>query len=504
MKSIKDFSLVTLGFICLFISVYRLNNVNRKEISWDVLGYYLYLPSTFIYHQPLLRDIGWLEKINKEKDLAGTLYMVSSNDKGEPIYFFLMGMALFFLPFFFLGHILALLSGFPADGFSPPYQYAMVIGGIFYTIIGLIFLRKILKHFFSEGITSLVLLIVVFGTNYIHHFTLKDLETGPVLFMLVSILLWHTIQWHQEPKRRYLIIIGSSLVLVGLVKPSELCVILLPLLWNVYSWSTLKEKFRLFYLNRKDLLITALICLCIAIPQMAYWLIRTGHLFYDSYKNPGVGLDFLSPHIIDVLFSYRKGWLVYTPVMIFALAGFYFLYKENRKLFPALIAYFLVSFYLIASWTEWWYGSAFSNRPLITVYPVLSICLGYCLLGLQKKGTTIKAIAGAVIVMLVMLNQFQWWQLKHYILDPYRTTKAYYWATFLKTSVQDSDKELLLVNRSFTGNNLFDHREQYVQTVLKVQDWKNIKNDNVSPKNDSNYFYRLSFGEEYFPFFEMP
>ena len=495
MKTLKHLSFITLGLICLFISFYRLNNVNEKEISWDVLGYYLYLPSTFIYHEPLLKDIGWLEKINKEKDLAGTLYMVSSNDEGKPIYFFLMGMALFYLPFFFIGHVSASLLGFPPDGFSLPYQYAMVVGGIIYTIIGLIFLRKILKHFFSEGISSLVMLILVFGTNYIHHLTLKNLETGTVLFMLASIIIWYTIKWHQNQKTKYLIIIGSSITLAGLVKPSEIIIILLPLLWNVYSIQSFKEKLRLIAINRKAVLITAIISLLIALPQISYWLIRTGHLFYDSYKNPGVGLDFLSPHIAEVLISYRKGWLLYTPVMIFALIGFYFLYKNNRKIFPALITYFVVSFYVIASWSEWWYGSSFSIRPLITVYPVLAICLGYFLLQVQKEKTILKALIGSVIVLLMLLNQFQWWQLKNNILEPYRTTKAYYWATFLKTSVTDTDKELLLVNRSFTGFTLFDHKEKYAQSILKEQD---------SSKNDSNQFYTLSPDQEYLPFFEKP
>ena len=81
--------------------------------------------------------------MNDEKHLADTLYMISSNEEGEPMYFFLMGSAILYLPFFFLGHYSAYQFGFPMDGFSLPYQYSLVVGGIFYTIIGLIFFRKI-------------------------------------------------------------------------------------------------------------------------------------------------------------------------------------------------------------------------------------------------------------------------------------------------------------------------------------------------------------------------
>ena len=316
MKIFSRFSLVTLIVTCSFISIYRINVVQKDEISWDVLGYYLYLPATFIHHDPMLHDISWLKQVNEEKKLTGTLYMVSSNDQGEPMYFFLMGMALFYLPFFFAGSAVASVLGYPVDGFSLPYQYMLVIGAIFYTIIGLIFLRKILRRFFSEWISSLVMIIIVFGTNYINHLTIKDLETVNVLFMLVTIIVWNTIKWHENYKSKHLIAIGVSIAFIGLVKPSEIFVFIIPLLWKVSSFKEFGKKLILFWEHRKTVLITIGIIIIIALPQMLYWHAKTGSFIYDSYKNPGVGLDFFSAHIINTLFSYRKGWLLYTPIMI--------------------------------------------------------------------------------------------------------------------------------------------------------------------------------------------
>jgi hypothetical protein len=460
MKPSKQVSLLVLIVIGIIVSLYRITHVSRAETSWDVLGYYLPLPACFIYHDPMLTKTDWLTKVNDERKLTGTLYMVSTNDKGEPMYFFLFGMALFYLPFFFIGHIFASLSGI-ADGFSLPYQYSLVIGGILYTLIGLFYLRKNLRYFFSERITAIVMLIIVFSTNYIHHMTLKDLETVNVIFMLMNIILWNTIKWHENQKFRYLVALGVAISLMGLVKPSEIIIVLLPLLWNVKSWETFKGKILLIFENWKQLVITLIICLLIVLPQFLYWYAKTGSLIYDSYKNPGIGLDFSSPHIINALFSYRKGWLLYTPVMIFSFIGFYFIYKENKKILLALAGYFLVSFYIISCWTEWWYGAGFSNRPLIAIYPVLGISLGYFLQYLNKKGKIIKSIFIAILLFFTFLNQFQWWQLKHYILDPYRTTKKYYWATFLRSSVPDNANKFLLVNRDFSGKMSFDNRSEY-------------------------------------------
>lgn len=501
MKSIKSISIVALVLICSFISIYRITHVTNKEISWDILGYYLYLPATFIYDQPMLNDITWLQQINAEKDLTGTLYMVSSNDEGQPMYFFLMGMSLFYLPFFLIGHAFAGLLGFPMDGFSTPYQYALVVGGIIYTIIGLIFLRKNLRSFFSENISAIIMIIIVFATNYIHHLTDKNLETVNMLFMLVNIILWNTIKWHENQKFKNLLAIGIGVTLMVLVKPSEVFVVLLPLLWNITSFETFKQKLSLLWTKRKSILYVIGICFLLVLPQLTYWYMKTGHILYDSYKNPGVGLDVFSPHIINILFSYRKGWLLYTPVMVFALIGWYFLYKQNRKIFLAAATYFFVSFYVMSSWSEWWYGAAFSGRAFITLYPVLAICLGYFLLYLKDRKLIFKIAFSAIVIFFIFLNQFQWWQLKHFILDPYRTTKEYYWAMFLKTSVTDSDKELLMVYRDFKGKTEFSNTEDYQKSVLVDDKFDETGKKGIQTEN-GNSFYRISEDQEFYLIFE--
>ena len=497
MRLFKNTSFSTLLIIIAILSVYRISNVNNKEISWDVLGYYLPLPATFIHNDPMLNNIDWLKAVNKEKKLTGTLYMVSSNDEGEPMYFFLLGMAIFYLPFFFMGHFSSFLLGMPTDGFSPPYQYALVIGSIIYTIIGLYYLRKILLSFFSEKISSIILITTVFATNYIHHLTLKDLETVNILFMLVSIIVWFTIKWHKEQKIKHLIIIVASITLIALVKPSEIVVLLIPLFWNVTSKETLRSKIDLISKYRTQFFIAIGISIIIASPQIIYWILKTGMPLYDSYKNPGIGLDIFSPHILDGLFSYRKGWLVYTPIMFFYLFGFIPMFKENKKIFFAIIIYFLVSFYIISSWSEWWYGAGFSNRPLITTYPLLSISLGYFILYIQKKSTLVKTSIVILILFFTFLNQFQWWQLKNYILDTSRTTKEYYWATFLKTSVTPEQKKLLLIERDFSGKMSFVNKKDYHSSIIETNDFEDANDPNILTDSLNNKYYQFLADQEF-------
>ncbi|MCX6258688.1 MAG: glycosyltransferase family 39 protein [Bacteroidia bacterium] len=493
----KKGSIITIVLICLALTLYKISITGKKEISWDTFGYYLYLPATFIHHDPMLNNIEWVNKINSKYELTGTLYMISSNDKGEPMYFFLMGMALFYLPFFITGHCISYLSGYPADGFSLPYQYSLGIGMIIYTILGLIFLRKILRHYFGEITTATVLLLIVCGTNYIHHLTVKNTEPVNVLFMLVCIVVWCSVKWCESYKNRYIYFIGIASVLMILIKPSEFIVLLIPVLWGISSYESLKVKISHFFSNYGSVLLTLGICALLVLPQVYYWHHKTGRWIFDSYKNPGVGLDWRSPHIADVLFSYRKGWLIYTPIMIFALAGFYSLFRHNRQIFLAIAFYFVVEFYLVASWTEWWYGAGFSNRPLIIVYPVLAVCMAYLLEDIRKSKIYLQVITGLVILWFIFLNQFQWWQLKNYILDPYRTTKAYYWATFLETKPDESRNPLLLVYRDFSGDQKFKDKDSYRISLTKQYSFDDLADKHVLSDSNGNKYYKLFTDDEY-------
>jgi hypothetical protein len=198
--------------LCLwFIIIYRFDSVNKTETSWDVFGYYLYLPATFIYDDPMLNDRTWVEKVNEKHHLTATIYQITETPDHQPMYFFLMGMSFLYLPFFLLGHGIAGIFGYPMDGFSEPYQYSLVFGGIVYTFIGLVFLRKLLLRLFSDKMVALLLIILLFTTNATHHLITKNLETVNFLFLLMCWLLFSTMRWHEDYKRKHLVQIGIAI-----------------------------------------------------------------------------------------------------------------------------------------------------------------------------------------------------------------------------------------------------------------------------------------------------
>lgn len=470
-------SKLSLGVLLLLFSVIivvRILTLIPNELSWDVLGYYLHLPAIFIYNDHSLNDIGWIEQLQVQYNFTGTLYQIGRGPSGDPIFFFLTGMAIFYLPWFLVAHYAAAFLGYPADGFSLPYQYTLAIGNVIYTLLALIYMRKVLLKFFNDRLAAFLLVVLVLGTNYLHFVTIKNLETANVLFLLIVLVLYNTIQWHETHKLKNIAAIAVFSVLAGLVKPSEVLVILIPVFWGVYSRKTFHQKFRLLLKYRSQIFISASLAFVLAIPQMIYWYSETGWFIYDSYKNPGVGLDFFSPHIINVLFSFKKGWLIYTPVMWFALFGLMVLYFKNKVVFGPAVIYCFFAFYLLASWTEWWYGASYSIRPMISLYPILLIAFGYFLKWLSNQWLWLRITTLSLIVLLLFLNLFQTWQFNNYILDAFGTTKAYYFAVFGKTKIAPETRNLLSMQRPFSGDAIFNDPGNYKIRELYSEDFESL------------------------------
>jgi len=470
--------------LLLFCNTYlRISNPPKNNLGWDTFGYYLYLPATFIYHDLGLENKQVIDGIIKKYKPSNTFYQAHKGPKKYWIMKYSMGMAVFFSPAFFIGHIIALNSDFPADGFSKPYQWAMVFNGILIFFIGLLYLRKVLLEFFSENILTLVILLLYFGTNYFSYSTFNAEMPHTYLFSMYAILLYYTIRWHQTFKTRYIVSVAIIISLSTLARPTEIISVFIPLLWNVSSYSTFKQKIKkIWHYQKKQVLVFVLIALFIGSFQVIYWKIYSGSFIYYSYRNPGEGFEFLWPYTLKFLFSFRKGWLIYTPMMFFAIWGMIILYRKNRPIFYSVFMFFIVNLYIVSSWSCWWYAQSMGSRAVVQSYAVLSIPFGYSLKAISKTSLIKKSLLIMIIVFFTALNLFQTWQLSKGILSSDRMTFAYYLKSFGKVKIKSEDKKLLLINRSHNGIDVLTNSEQYKKTILKKFDFE-------SPEDQFNQHY---------------
>jgi len=481
MKIKISLSQYILLIICIAIVVCKFIFPPINVLTWDVFGYYLYLPAQFIYHDLALTNQAWLTELLTKYEPTGTLYQAVLLENGNWILKYSMGMSIIYAPFFFVAHLMTGTLGFPADGLSLPYQFSIAFGALIFTFIGLIYFRKILLNYFNDLTTSLLLIIIVFGTNY---FQLNVFEgallSHNILFTFYGILIWNTIKWHKNPKLKNAIFIGIASGFIILIRPAEVICILIPILWNIKNKETLIQKIELIKKNFVHILSIVVSVFIIGLPQIIYWKLLSGKFLYYSYTNAGEGFDFLSPHILNFLLDFRKGWFIYTPIMIFSLIGFYHLYKKKKEIFYAILVFFLLDLWIISSWTCWWYaGASFSSRSLVPAYLILSIPLGFLIENIIIKKKLTKIIFSSIFFMLIVLNLFQSWQFITNVLSKTRMTKEYYFAIFGKTSVSEKDKKLLLVERSSDGEEFLKNEEDYNKKLLCNLNFEKDGNTNL-------------------------
>ena len=386
----------------------------NSQLSWDVVGYYLYLPSAFIYQD--FFDLAYIPALLEKYEFSSYFYQAHKAvgcDNYTMTY--TMGLAMLLLPFFLLGHLLAFLFGFPMDGFSSPYVFSAYLGGVCYAFIGLWYLRKVLRDYFEDRIVALTLSILVIGTNFYHYANHEVLMTHLPLFMLNALLIYSTHKWHQNYKWKYVFGIALSLGLAILMRPSEIIAILVPLLWRVDSFDSLRQKLQLVIKYKLQFFAIIGICFLVGLPQFLYWKWTTGQFFYYSYRE--VGFQFLHPHLKDGLISIRKGWLVYTPLMVFSLLGLFPLWRQHRKIALACISYTILHIYFVFSFDVWWYGGSFGCRVLVQSYALFCFAMAAFLSLKIWRQKLAKIILGIFIIACTLLNQFQNWQYNQYFFS---------------------------------------------------------------------------------------
>lgn len=340
-------------------------NSNTGVFKSDVNQYYAYLPSIFIYHDLTLQF--YLENRNA----IGATFFPQRSPTWELAIVPTYGISLLYLPFFLAGHLYALLFGYPANGMSVPYQFAIQMSSWFFLMIGLIFMRKLLKKYFDDVAIAIAILVTVIGTNFLWYVTGEAAMSHVYSFSLISMFLFLLDRWLEKPALHTSLWLGLMVGLITLIRPTNAVIGILAMLWGVSSFKGIKIRTMFFATNWLMITLIAVMVLLIWLPQLLYWKMIAGKFFYYSYPEDQ-NFFFNNPQLFSNLFSWRKGWLIYFPVMIFALAHIGILTKKMKGFFWPVLIYFLITWYILSSWWNWGFGGGLSIRPYIDSYAVFA------------------------------------------------------------------------------------------------------------------------------------
>lgn len=383
---------------------------NTQIISSDGIGYYQYLENYFF--NGTIRN----QELNSG-------FMMPQGDRVVNKYF--VGAAVCMAPFYKISELHSKLLSETFDPYSPRTKKWINLGSLFYLFLGCYFIYSWLKlQRIDESAIFWSVLSVVLGSNLFLYSVLSPSMTHVYSFFAVAGFIYFTAEFVSSSRTKSLFTACLLFGLIVIIRPiNGVVVLMFPFLAG--GITSLLAVLRRIKLN------TYIICLLLFILplllQFYLWYLQTGEWFVWSYGKEG--FNWLNPQIIEVLFGFRKGWFVYTPLALLALFGMVVVFKQSRFKFFSLTLLLCLIVYIVSSWWNWYYGSSFGQRAFVDFYAIVAFLLALLLHQLKRRKLVIITLK-VFIVGLIGLNLFQSFQYKENIISSWDMTYNKYKLTF--------------------------------------------------------------------------
>jgi hypothetical protein len=407
-------ALIALAGIASYAAVYPhfLKPDRYPVVRSDGAGYYAYLPAYLLHHDPTFQT-------SVARDLQGDTEYASGflriDRTGNYLQRYPVGEAVMVAPFFVAGHLLAHALGERPDGYSTVEQRASGLAALFYMILGLLLLTLTLRRYFSSLVVTVTVITIVFGTNLFHYSTFDSMFSHAFSFFLIAALVEVTHRWYGPSRTwRHTVLLGVVTGMILLVRQSNVMLVLFVPLFGIVNWTDMRLRLSNLWERRRELAVIAGVAALVFAPQLAIWHEATGKWLINAYEGSGVSFRFDHPEIIKTLFSFNPhGLLPWSPIFVLAIAGFVPLWRHLRGLFVAVVALAALNLYVIASWSNWYYGGGYGHRGFIDSLPMTAIPLAslYASIRSVLSRTIVTTVASACCV-LVTVQMIHYWQLK--------------------------------------------------------------------------------------------
>jgi hypothetical protein len=403
-------------------------------IRSDAFSYFVYLPAWALHHDVSLQAVAddccggefpdWTAIIR----WRFTRQWVNAHPIGE---------AILIAPFFAAAHALTRWTNLSPDGFTFYYQHGAGIAGLCYVLAGLWFLGRLLGRHFPPGVVAATLAALLTGTSLYHYATFDSVWSHAFSFALFSALLERLdarlrqgfgAQAHLDQgggaqaqgwppgQLRDDVVLGVICGLIVLVRHTNA---LIPICFvGAFALRT-----------RRLPIVATVVAAVVVLPQLWLYHRATGHWLISSYGS--LGFTWASPHLAGVLVSPQKGLFFYAPLLLAAVAGFFWLPPALRHWRIPFAVLLLANTYLIASWWDWQFGASYGHRGFVDFYPIFAIGLAAAFARVAVT-PPLRMTATVAVALLCALSMFQMLQYWHGTLPMSDVTWAQYRGLFLK------------------------------------------------------------------------
>ncbi len=455
--------------LCGIFSAHEFDGRYGRSINGDGKAYYAYLPAIFIYQDPTFSFIDEVELKYYPTDKSQFKDFRNKQKNGKYVNKTFPGLSILYAPFFFLSMLVAWVGGFAVDGYSAPFQWGIAFSHVIYFFIGLRFLLSIFRRLkIRDSVSYLIFTGLTFGTNVWYYLVYDHTVSHIHNFFLATVLIWMLLNWIQTKRIQYLGWSGVILSLLIITRPTNgMMILFLPFL-TLISGKYLKDLFSKEYFQIKRLMPFLIVGLCIFSLPFLLWKWQSNLWLVYSYNDEG--FNFKQPHFFDFLYSYQKGWLLWSPLLFLSIivSGFYFSKKSLFQLISFMLPLVFIV-YVLSSWWCWTYGAGFGQRPMIEFLPFLAIGVALFLNEYKRFN-----FVYFLILPFCCLSMIQSYQITNSILSGGTTTKEQYWSHFLQLkrdapSVVVSANWKLIDQHEFNSIQKIDKNHPFSHSIKSVE-----------------------------------
>lgn len=389
-------------------------------VRGDGVGYYAFARSLLIEHR-LNFEKDWLAANASFRmartDVEGHILPAQYTSTGHLNNHFSIGPAILWSPFLISAHLAVLAydefgGHLPADGYSRPYLFAMALGTVTYGFLALWISFRLARKYGSERWAFLATLGIWLGSSLPVYMYFNPSWSHPHSAFTVAMFVWYWDRTHGARTWRQWIILGVIAgLMIDVYYPNGI-LFLFPLFESLAGYRgalhTLgAEPFgRLFLKN----LLFAGVALVGFLPTLV-----TKKMIYGGYLTFGYTEHWYwnSPALLKVCFSAEHGLFTWTPILIPAVLGLFFLCRQDRDLGLYSIAVFAAYLYTIGCYQDWHGIASFGNRFFVslTILFILGLAAFFEWLVRAWQETRAVVFASVATAILIVWNfglVFQW------------------------------------------------------------------------------------------------
>ncbi len=416
-----------LSILIVFFLTRPLNSPYNKFIDGDGLGYYVYLPATYIYHDTNF-EFKWFNEVHQKNYEYSSTKNPSENFlslyKGKYINKYYQGLSFLWLPFFTISHFAAKILNYPTDGFSLPYQLGIGFASLLYLFLGLFFLKKLLVILFKNELVSVLVPITIFyGTHLFNYSIQLNSQSHVYSFTFVTLFIYSAYLFFNQPdnKLKWFLLTSLFLIIICCIRPlNGLIILITPALIPSCFFKTKRHSEKIKFIH----ILISITIFAVLFNQFSILYAQTHSFIANTYS--GDKFYFTNPKLFQTVIGYNAGLFLYVPIAGISFFGIFYLENMRQKIIFPLV--FILVLYIYSSWWYW----TITPRTLIDYYPILAILLAALLNHLSKISY------GKMLTIFILCLNLSYYQLKNYqihhgILDEFYTHKELFWKNFFKT-----------------------------------------------------------------------